>query len=64
MTLEINEISIHISVSSSPQSPGASLPTMFNPSTTSPGLQSEQLDHVVQRCVREVLRHLRLKERR
>jgi hypothetical protein len=64
MTLEINEISIQISVSSSPQGSAAPLPSVLNTSTPWPGLQAEQLDQVVQRCVREVLRHLRLKERR
>lgn len=61
MTLEINEISIQISVR--PQAAAPSVPAARNPSP-GPGLHGEQMEQLVQRCVREVLRHLRLRERR
>jgi hypothetical protein len=61
MTLEINEISVQISVSSQSASSGlAAGPT----SAPLPMPSEEQLDQIVNRCVRDVLRHLRMRERR
>lgn len=64
MTLEINEISIQISVGPAPQGPGTSATVLSKQSQPMPAIASEQMDRLVQRCVRDVLRHLRLKERR
>jgi hypothetical protein len=64
MTLEINEISVHISVSATPQGPDISMPSSLTPLPAVAALPAEQWDPVVQRCVREVLHHIRLKERR
>jgi hypothetical protein len=64
MTLEINEISVHISVGPRPQGAGSSLISSPTDASIQPALPSELWDSIVQRCVREVLHHFRLRERR
>lgn len=61
MTLEINEINIQISIQ--PQAVQPWLLPATQPSTRS-ALPQEQIDQVVRRCVRDVLQHLQLRERR
>jgi len=61
MTLEINEISIHIAVG--PQPTDAALPPLTIPAATT-ALQSEQTEQIVDRCVQAVLQQLRRRERR
>jgi hypothetical protein len=64
MTLEINEISVHISVSPSSQGPASTMTTWPSIAPSAHGIPSEQWDPVIQRCVREVLHQLRFRERR
>ncbi len=59
MTLEINEIAIHINVG--PQPRESSSPTPMAPKPMSP-MQND--DEIVQRCVRAVLAHLRMHGKR
>jgi Family of unknown function (DUF5908) len=61
MTLEINEINIQISIQ--PPAPQSLLPLAMQPSARA-ALPQEQIDQVVRRCVRDVLQHLQLRERR
>jgi hypothetical protein len=61
MTLEINEINIQISIQ--PQAGQSLLPPATLPSARS-ALPQEQIDQLVRRCVRDVLQHLQLRERR
>jgi len=61
MTLEINEINIQISIQ--PQAVQPWLPSATQPSARS-AMSQEQIDHVVRRCVRDVLQRLQLRERR
>lgn len=62
MTLEISEIGVHIAVGHAP-------PPHRPPAPAPPGEQPEpmtpqQVEAIVQSCVQEVLRNLRLREER
>ena len=63
MPLEINEINVHISVSS-PVRDAPSLPFPNHQPSIVSALSPEQIDLLVQRCVRDVMRQIRMKESR
>jgi hypothetical protein len=64
MTLEINEINVQISVGSSSHPSGLSSSSPLHPASDPPVLTADLVDQLVQRCVRDVLRYLRMKEQR
>jgi hypothetical protein len=64
MTLEINEINVQISVGSSSHPSGLSSISPLLPASDPPVLTAEFVEQLVQRCVRDVLRHLKMREQR
>ena len=62
MTLEISEIGVHIAVghAPAPHSP----PTPAPPGEQPEPITQQQVEAIVQSCVQEVLRNLRLREER
>jgi hypothetical protein len=69
MTLEINEINVQISVGSdrsgsNHHGDGVYPSTLLTPTQTPPMLTADVVEQLVARCVRDVLRHLRMREQR
>jgi prolyl-tRNA synthetase len=61
MTLEINEISIQITVGPQPHEPAHAPLTI---PAAAAALQNGQIEQIVERCVQSVLQQLRRRERR